>query len=263
MKYSLQILFMLLIAAPITSAQQAALTPPEPFPVDKVLGPTGARLALGLYGGIISNDHTGKFTLSEDGILCCQFDGSSGFGPTVALRAEYFLNRKETRGFTVRLAWEDQSAEFESAVEQLLIFGQDNRPEQANFQNKLDASLSAISFSLLFMFKLIDLDLYVSAGPSLTYFASPSFDENEQILGPTGMTYLDGTTELSLPDIPVNDIESTYFAFIGGLDLRYPLSDKLSLGSEIFYRFPLTKITTNEDWKVSNLITTIGVSLSI
>ena len=265
MKYCFHILFALFFAAPIASAQQATITPPDPFPIpiDKVLGPGGARFNIGLYGGIISNSHTGEFTLSEDGLVCCQFDGGNGIGPTVALRGEYFPNRKGTWGIGARIAWEDQSAEFESGVEQLLIFGENNRPEQADFQNQLDASLSGISFSPLFMFKLIDLDLYISAGPSITYFASPSFDKTEQILGPSGVTYLDGTTELSLPDIPVNNIESTYFSVMGGLDLRYPLSDNLSLGSEVFYRFPLTKISTDEDWKVSNLIATLGVSLSI
>ncbi|MGE3800322.1 MAG: hypothetical protein AB7H80_04815 [Candidatus Kapaibacterium sp.] len=234
------------------------------FPTDKVFGPaSGPRILLGLFGGIISNSHSGIFSLREDGILCCQFDGASSVGLTVALRGDYFPNANGFWGLSLRAGWEDQSAEFESEVEQLLIFGEDNEPEKADFQNRLNASLSAISISPLAMFKLLDFDLYFSAGPTITLYSSPTFDKTEQILGPTGVTYLDGRTEVEFPDIPVDGVSSSTIGFTAGLDLRYPLTENIYLGSELHYRLPLTKITTDEDWKVSNIIATIGASLAL
>ncbi|MCB0712207.1 MAG: outer membrane beta-barrel protein [Ignavibacteriae bacterium] len=234
------------------------------YPTDKVLGPaSGPRILVGLFGGVISNSHSGIFSLREDGILCCQFDGASSVGPTVALRGDYFPDAKGFWGISLRAGWEDQSAEFESEVEQLLIFGKDNEPEKADFQNRLSASLSAISISPLAMFKLLDFDLYFSAGPTITLYSSPTFDKTEQILGPTGVTYLDGSTEVDFPDIPVDGVSSSTIGFTAGLDLRYPLTENIYLGSELHYRLPLTKITTDEEWNVSNIIATIGASLAL
>ena len=113
------------------------------------------------------------------------------------------------------------------------------------------------------MFKLLDFDLYFSAGPTITLYSSPTFDKTEQILGPTGVTYLDGSTEVDFPDIPVDGVSSSTIGFTAGLDLRYPLTENIYLGSELHYRLPLTKITTDEEWNVSNIIATIGASLAL
>lgn len=236
----------------------------NPIPDDVVLGPVaGSALSIGLFGGIISSTHSGTFTIVEEGILCCEFDGASGVGPTIAVRGEYYPKDDRTWGVAARIAWEDQSAEFESDVEQLLIFGENNEPEEADFQNRLDASMTAITISPLFMVRLIDFDLYISAGPAITLYTSPTFDKTERIVGPSGVTYLDGSTETALPDLPMEGINSTGIGFTAGLDLRYPLTERIALGGEIYYRLPVTKITSDGEWKVSNVIAAVGAVFSL
>ena len=254
MKYCYSFFCLLFLAGSVLSAQD-----------DTVLGPGegSSQLMIGLFGGIVTSNHKGQFTLVEEGITCCEFDGASGTGPTAALRVQYNLSEQSPWSLAARIGWEDHSAEFETEVEQLLIFGENNKPELADFQNRLSASLSGITISPLIMYKILDFDLYLSVGPSITLYGSPSFDKTEQIVGPEGVTYLDGTTELLIPDVTIDGVGSSYIGANAGVDLRYPLTDKLGIGLELLYRIPLTKIAPDEEWKVSNLIATAGFSLSL
>lgn len=250
-------------------AQHAVPEPsPLPFPSDRILEPGGGTRFIGLDVGLTLNFHAGAFSLVQDGILCCAFDGGSSVGTMVRLRGEYYPAREEKWGLSGRIAYQGHGAEFESGVQRLPIFGMNDTIETADFQNTLDVSLPTIDFSGLFTYKVAripksNVSLYVSGGLSLSFITSSRFDKTERIIGPSGVRYLDGTTEKSFPDLQVDLVNSTQFGIIGGTGIRYPIRETLFVNWELLYRLPFTKLSPDEDWRMSNILFSAGLSMSI
>jgi hypothetical protein len=242
----------------LTYAQDARPFP-QPLPIDKILGPAPqSRILVGLLGGVTYNMHTGKFSVREDGLLCCSFDGGSGVGPNVAAKIFYRLSEDGLFFVGVRAGFEEHDGSFEGDLEELPILGRDNQVETAFFSNDLDAALPALSFQPFVSYRVLPLDLYVTTGPSVQYYPATELTKTHAIDDPSGVVFLDGTTSFELASVNVESLSTTTFGWDLGLDCIIPLSAQLSLGVEGLYRLPLTKLTADEEWSVSNLIGSIG-----
>lgn len=233
-----------------------------PYPVDMILNPGGggARLSIGLLGGITAMSHTGQFTLFEDSIECCNFDGASGVGPMVALRAEFTPDADGPIAVGLRISWQEEGATFESDPEVLPIFGANNEPEDATFINDLDVQAQTVDIAPLAMVRVLPADLYISVGPSYSMTIANQSDVTERLVSPDGVTYLDGTTEKLRVDVSDELVADSRWSLLAGLDLRLPVTDNLSLAAEAFYRLGLTPFGTDDDWKASGIVAGIGIS---
>lgn len=220
---------------------------------------------VGLDVGLALNFHSGAFSLVQNGVNCCGFDGAGSVGTLIRLRGEYYPEREDKWGFSGRLSLEGHGAEFESDVRQLPMFGANDTVEMVAFQNSLDISLPSLDFSGLFTYKVgripkSTVDLFVSGGLSLMFITSATFDKAERIISPSGVRYLDGSVEKSFPDLDVDLVNSVQFGIIGGANVRYPIRNDLFLNWELLYRLPFTKLSADEDWRMSNLLFTVGLS---
>lgn len=246
--------------------QAVPLAPP--LPPDRVLEPGGGTRMVGVDVGLTLNFHGGAFSLVQQGITCCGFDGAGSVGTLLRVRGEYYPEREDKWGFTGRISLEGHGAEFESDVRQLPIFGRNDTIETAGFRNTLDVSLPSLDFTGMFTYKIgripkSDVDLFVSGGLSLMFITSSTFDKTERIVSPSGVRYLDGSQEKSFPDLDVDLVNSAQFGLIGGANVRYPIRPDLFINWELLYRLPFTKISPDEDWRMSNLLFTAGISMSL
>lgn len=259
--------FLLPLCGHAQTAQQAVLLVP-PIPPDRVLEPGGGTKVVGLDVGLTLNFHSGAFSLVQDGITCCNFDGAGSVGTLIRLRGEYYPERDDRWGISGRISLEGHGAEFESDVQQLPIFGRNDTVEIASFQNRLDASLPSLDFSGLFTYKVAripksDVDVFVSGGLSLMFITSSTFDKTEAIVSPSGVRYLDGSTEKVFADLDVDLVNSAQFGLIAGTNVRYPIRPDLFINWELLYRLPFTKLSPDEDWRMSNILFTAGLSMSL
>mgnify|MGYP000285955298 CR=1 FL=1 len=232
-----------------------------PFPVDMILNPGGggARLSIGLLGGVTAMSHAGEFVLTEETDTCCRFDGGSGIGPMIALRAEFTPDADGIIAFGLRLSWQEEGGEFEGSPEVLPIFGANNEPEDLTSQGTLDISAQTIDIAPLVMIKVLDADLFVTLGPSFATTISSQSDLTEQIVSPDGVTYLDGTTERFRGDLPAALVADSRFSALGGLDLRLPITNDLTFAAEALYRLGLTPFGEDDDWTASGIVGGIGI----
>lgn len=238
---------------------------PRPIPGDRVLEPGRTKIFGGMYLGLSINAHSGEFALVEDGVRCCDFDGGGGVGGVIGARGDYFLERDSRYGFSGRISYEGHGGGFDGNVERLPIFGRDNLVEEADFQHSLDVSLGTLDFSGLFMYKIgrvtkREIDIYASAGPSLWFHLSRNIDKTTDIISPVGVTYLDGTTSKTFTDLEQDMLSAAGFGLLGGFNIRYELRDSYYFGWEFLYRLPFTDVSGSEDWSVSNLLLTVGLS---
>lgn len=232
---------------------------------DLILDPDGPEgyFSLVVTGGLIARNHTGQFTLTEEDIVCCQFDGGTGTGPSLALRGEYALDQAGRLRAGLRIGMTSGSASFLSDPEVLPVLGADHRPQDGTFQNELTIGTTWLDVAPFGMVKLIDADLYLTLGPSWSTRLSTSTDLQERIVAPQGLTYLDGTTTKERQNLPVVLVADDRFAVVGGLDFRYPVAERLRIAAELLYEHPLSAFGASEEWKASGVSAGVGVEIGL
>lgn len=255
MKQTLIASLLLLLVAAELSAQH-----------DMILNPSGggALFRIGLLGGVIYQNHTGEFTLTENEIRCCTFNGGTGLGPVVAIRGEYVPDPDGILAVALRLGLSSEGGTFTSEPEILPILGAGNGLSQGTFVNDLEVRTTTIEIAPLVMLRLLDLDLYFSLGPVISRSISTQTDLTERLVAPEGLTYLDGTREKSRDDIPAALVAETRFSLAGGLDLRIPITERIGFASELHYRHPLSSFgEVDEEWEATGVLATLGITLSL
>ena len=115
-----------ILETPIAEESSALdiLPVPNPSPGDKILEPGRTKLFAGLYIGLSVNAHAGGFTLVEDGVTCCQFDGGGSAGGIIGARGDYFMERDSRYGFSGRISYEGRGSGFNGDIERTCDFGQ-------------------------------------------------------------------------------------------------------------------------------------------
>ena len=228
---------------------------------DLILNPDGSAgyFSLILLGGAGYQDHSGAFTLNEEEIECCTFNGGTGLGPSLAMRAEYMPDPEGRLRVAARVGLFSETAQFLSDPEVLPVLGENHRPQDGLFQNELTVSTMSLDITPMVMVKLLDADLYLTLGGRWNRTLTSTVDLQERILAPTGLTFLDGTTAKDRPDLPVVLVADNRYSLVGGLDLRYPLTDRLGLAAELHYTHGITGFGTEETWKASGVSGGVGV----
>ena len=255
MKRTLSTLLLLVLGATGLAAQDMILNPS---------GGDGPLFRIGLLGGVISQNHAGEFTLTENGIRCCTFDGGSGLGPTVAIRGEYLPDPEGLLAIALRLGLSSEGAEFRSDPEILPILGVGNGLSQGTFENDLKVATTTLEIAPLAMVRVVDLDLFLSLGPVISRSISTRSDLTEHLVEPQGLTYLDGTREKSREDIPATLVAETRVSLAAGIDLRLPVTDRIDLASEVHYRHPLSGFgEVDNEWVATGVVGTLGIMFSL
>lgn len=252
----------------ITIATLMLLVATERVPAqsgDLILNPNGSGgyFSLLLLGGAAYRSHTGTFTLNEEEIECCTFNGGTGFGPSLALRAEYMPDPEGRLRFAARFGLSGETAHFLSEPEVLPVLGENNRPQDGLFQNELTVGRTSLDISPMVMVKILDADLYLTFGGTWSRTLTSTTDLQERILAPTGLTFLDGTTAKDRPDLPVALVAEDHTSLVGGLDLRYPLTTRLNLAAELHYTHGVTGFGEEETWKARGIGGGVGVEIGI
>lgn len=228
---------------------------------DLILNPNGSAgyFSLLLLGGVGYQSHTGTFTLNEEEIECCTFNGGTGFGQSLALRTEYTPDPEGRLRFAARFGLSSETAQFLSDSEVLPVLGENHRPQEGLFQNELTVGRRSLDISPMVMVKILDADLYLTFGATWSHTLAGTTDLQERILAPTGLTFLDGTTAKDRPDLPVALVAEDHTSLVGGLDLRYPITERIGLAAELHYTRGVTAFGLDESWKTSGVRGGVGV----
>lgn len=234
---------------------------PRPLPVDRILEPPGRHFMIGLYGGPNLASHSGRFTMTENGITCCTFDEGSGTGFVLGLKA--FFPLTDQIDITPRVSFETRPGTFSTLGEPLPILGQNNQVETMQFRDELNVSLSGIAIDAMGSFAFTDFGLYAAVGPTFWLAAGKGFTKDETIANPNGVDYKTGGTTKRILEGDFQNLESLQIGGRGGLGARIPLAEAMYINPEVLYTFPFTNVTTLDDWKTSGLQLTVGFLLAL
>ncbi len=174
----------------------------------------------------------------------------SGSGINIGGFYEYSMS--PVMSIMFRLGYHQLSGSFKSTEDEWV--GTDGEPVLANLEFTLDANLATIALEPLFTYQVAK-GLNIHAGINLGYLMTATFNQNEQILNKSEIQFSDGTTERN--KITNNQaITNASLVQLGGViggSWDIPISPRYLISPEVFYNLGLMGVTSDIDWKVSQI----------
>jgi hypothetical protein len=199
--------------------------------------------------------------LTSDGYYdCCSFTGGNGVGFAAGARLLYPLS--ETLFLRAGLGWEYATSDFSSERKSYPILGQANTIEYVDFQDDLTISFPAMQADIGLVMMIVEPGLYLTLGPGVTIPFPPSWEQTEQITGPPGVKYNDGSTSKVLFD---TDIPGTrpFVSLRFGCGALIPMNDAITFAPEMIYSIPFMEMQPDFHWSMSGIEITAGVMLRL
>ena len=251
-------LFLLLL---LVSTVAPALAQDEATPSED------GSVALGLIGWGTMNLHRGDFT-SYDGILEC---GTFDEAQTVGWGAGYLVDLpfSQTLALSGRLYYWKGDGNFTTpnpTPTRIAVDEQTVVPLETN--HRLETDLDYIMVDLLAKWKIAS-PLYLAAGPSIGYGTRAAYEQEEEIVSPQGVTFINGASTRNIiagnfdEQGTLNTRRLLRLAATGIIGADIPLTDRLTLTPEAGISWGFTSVLSSFDWKVHAIRVGAGITYAI
>jgi len=245
--------WLLLFFIPLISRGQTSVLDREYFP----------DFYIGIIAGYSMHTYKGTISTYEKSNECGTFTDGDGKGLIFGLKMEYNLTRKLNLLFS--LLYEDRGGNFNSSIVTAPVFVDDNTlVKNASLEEKLESKINTFSLNPMIKFKPFDVDFGIIFGPSISFITSDEITHNESILSPNELYFLKtrSKTRTVLTD-KINSKSSMLLDLKTGLSYGIPINGYFKITPEIFYFYPLIKVSSNSDWKISGLQVFLSFSYAI
>jgi hypothetical protein len=212
---------------------------------------------VGITVGIGLTSYTGSVAFHADQVDCepYRFDSKRGIetNSLFGLKAELKISRYFD--FYASFFYEGRSADFAPQDYTEHVYVSDTKPfELASFRESLAANVSIFSITPMIKYKPFKFDLGFLVGPSFAFMISDELDAKESVTEPAELFFEDnGRRERT---IYLGEIESKNSLLLDlkfGLGYGFMLTKQIKFSPEIFYILPLTKVSSEGDWKISSI----------
>ncbi|MDC1068298.1 hypothetical protein OAQ99_03985 [Candidatus Kapabacteria bacterium] len=214
--------------------------------------------------GTSYNLHNANFKQLPDVQNCCdQFDGGSGLGFEFGVGFDYVFDQKLfglADYYSFGLIYKD----FSGLLEKEVVSGNIIREfsfEPAYSKISLDASISYLLTSHYFNFNLsekLKTDFFISL--DIGFAISGKYSQREDAVSPEDYLFENNSRVRDESTGDVNDLNSLYFGFSGGLKYNALEIGNLDLIPEISYRYSALPVVNSLDWNVSSI--NLGLAIS-
>ncbi|MFC2130223.1 OmpA family protein [Bacteroidota bacterium] len=217
---------------------------------------------IGGYAAFNYNIHWANFQKLGDIPNCCPlFESGTGYGFAAGGLFEYPIMDEVLIG--ARLGVSTIGALLTKAesigLTRVIRDGQEVSVDVTT-DHTIDSKIFTIGFEPYINYKFFGvLNSYL--GIKLSYMLSGKIDQNEKIISPDNVTFLDGRViQNDFYDIDIPEMNSLLFFGVFGLGYDLPVSQTIILTPEVRYNLPLNDIS-GEQWKASTW--QFGVALKI
>ncbi|MBI5646008.1 MAG: hypothetical protein HY962_03680 [Ignavibacteriae bacterium] len=254
----LALLLLLLSGVPARAQFRADAAAPSFTPVQPdVLYPAPRIWRLGLILGMGLNSHGGDFIPECDE---CRFTDGSGSGIVGGLQLEHMIS--PSIGIALRGLYEDQRAEYSTIMLKVRRGvmagpGDPSGADTAVIDVERIMNVDLVYFTIAPVLELYPLrDLYVSISPGIGIPVKNSYRTVERLLDDRFVFMATGTNEKSLGtkdvfDIP--DVTTPRIDVRAGIGYNLRLSPGVMFTPEVSYVYPLTNISSDDNWSASSI----------
>ena len=212
---------------------------------------------IGITSGVGLVSYTGSFLLFSGEVDCNPYN----FKTNNKLQTNFLFGLKAelkiSKHFDIfaSLLYEDRSAKFDILDCPLYVYVSEERPfELANFKQDLNAKINVFSISPMLKYRPFDCDVGILVGPSFAFMISDKLDSKEWITQPTELVYKESAKkERTIYSGNIEPKNSLFIDLKFGLSYGFMLTKQIKLSPEIFYVLPLTKVSSEDDWKISSI----------
>ncbi|MBE0643818.1 MAG: hypothetical protein IH600_07035 [Bacteroidetes bacterium] len=217
-------------------------------------------LLIGISPGMAMRWQQGTMRTTDGYYDCCSFTGGSGIGFSAGFNVLIPLGSAVyLRG---GLGWEGVVSDYTAERKSYPILGQGNTVEYADLQNDLSVSMSAVRVDAGLAYMVIEPGLFISVGPCVTVPMSPSWKQTEQMTGPEGLLYLDGSRRKVLIDVDIPGTQP-FVSLRFGAGALIPVSSTVHIMPEMVFAVPLMEIQPDYRWSMSGLDLSLGLMFGL
>lgn len=227
---------------------------------------------IGVEAGPAFNSSRGSFQSACDP----RFSNGAAVKFVAGATGELFLTKRLTLQARISVDNKGFVAE-QTAVRSGYVFdgatGDSVYVRNISFNQKVTASFTALSFSPSIRFRLFE-NLFLSAGPSLSYIVTHSIVHEEEIITLTAnddsgrshpITYSDGSVIQTSEPQKISGLNKIQLGVVGGVAYEIPVSALSFVTPSVYYIFPLTTVTDIDatKWKLTGIQATLGVKFRL
>lgn len=246
----------------------AAVSLPAQFDIDESnpLAPAAQppRIYVGPIAGFNQNFHSGGFTSFVLDVQCPNFTSGNATGFYGGFSMEYLLgDPKDARSsILARLTYDNRPASFSEGDEEYPTRILDNGLDTTvitSVEHSAEITYDLIGLDILYKLMLGNTKVGVMVGPTVGYVMSANVEQFFKLLKPLEgqfvpepgpYEYRDNNRTIVINDGDVPDAATLRIGIKVGV--LYELSlRKLIVAPHIFYDFGITKVTSNENWRVN------------
>lgn len=221
-------------------------------------------ISVGAIGWGTMNIHRGDFT-TYDGILeCGRFDDAQTLG--------WGLGYVVDLPFTGRLSlsgrfyyWKGDGDFVTPNPTPVRIAVDDKTLVPLQTEHALETALDYGMVDLLLRYRFAS-PFHIAVGPSAGFAARAAYEQEERILSPEGVTFLNGSSTRKIiagnfdEQGTLNTSRVVRFGATGMIGAEIPLTDRVALTPEAGFTFGMTSVLSSFDWTVHAIRAGVGVT---
>ncbi len=224
------------------------------LPVSAQTEPPEQRFQVGAIGAGALNMHKGDFS-TYDGVLeCGTFDEATTLGWQIGNIVDIPLS--PATALSMRLYYHKANGDFTTPnPESPLVALDDGTLVRLQTEHTLATALDYVSIDALGKWRLLG-PLYIGAGPTIGLSTRAAYEQEETIIGPNGMKFVNGETTRNIiagnfdEQGTLNTQRNLRIAATGVIGADVALSNTLVLNPEVGYSYSFTDVLSDVQWKV-------------
>ncbi|MBR9974234.1 MAG: hypothetical protein KFF77_01515 [Bacteroidetes bacterium] len=217
-------------------------------------------ILIGISPGMAMRWQQGTMHTTDGFYDCCAFTGGSGIG--IAGEARVLFRLGGPVSLRVGAGWERVSSDYQSERKSYPILGQGNTVEYVDLKNDLGVTMSAAQFNAGIQYLVLEPGLYFTAGVGVTVPLSPTWKQTEEITGPPGVRYADGSFRKTLFDVDIPGTRPFPTLRFGG-GAMIPIAGDLRLAPELLFSLPLMETQPDFRWSMSGLDLSVALMVGL
>ncbi len=242
-------LCILLMSSNLLSQTHSFLS--ESTPTPDVLGPAPIIWWLGINAGMNLNQHSGDFITTE---CNCVYKDMSGSG--LLFGGELSHKMSDDFGFVIKVLYDDKRASATNDTSENTIV----LDEQGNYlgdyilpyERKLDVRLSYLNVNPMLQWYPL-WGLYVQVGPTLSMRLNASYDYTKKQKDAGYVFKSNNQSETSIEKLDIPESQSLRLDLRAGVGYNLKLSRNMIFAPEVLFDYPLTKISSDDNWMVQTI----------
>lgn len=220
-----------------------------------------AAFRLGVVGGYTRNTHDTRATVFTGGQECGGFNDGSGDGYVAGIVGEFPL-LGDWLDLSALATLAERGGEFGDVTTGALPILDPNTNEYTELQRRHMYTAALRSFVAELGIRATPyppVPFYLRATTAVAVPMSPTFEQREEILSPSGVLYPEtNTTERNVASGAI--VNTTQFAAVAAsLGYDIAIGQRLTIAPEISYYYPLGDVTTTYRWRMTTMQAAIAV----